>query len=128
MRKFRLFRRRERGQGLRIGGDILQYLDDAAVGRNNRVHREQVAGVIDEYRPQGGDGRQADFEEGIEHDFGAGAIAIAEARAGVARGAAVKQFVGADLAIGAVDRLPAEIDGCLRPVFCQTLHPNSEIG
>ena len=43
-------------------------------------------------------------------------------------GAAVEQFVGADIAIGAVDGLPAEIYGRLRQVFCQAFHPSSEIG
>ena len=115
-------------EGFRIGGDILQHLDDAAVGGEDRVHGEEVAGVIDEHRPERGDGGQADFEEGLEHDFGAGLIGIVETRGGVAGGTAVEQFVGANVAIGAVDGLTAEVDGGLRQVLCQALHPNSEIG
>ena len=65
-------------QGFGIGSDILQHLDDAAVGGEDRVHGEEVAGVIDEYRLEGRDGGQADFEERLEHDFGAGLIGIVE--------------------------------------------------
>ena len=41
------------GQSFRIGGDILQYLHDAAVGGEDRVHGEQVPCVIDEHRLEG---------------------------------------------------------------------------
>jgi hypothetical protein len=46
------------GQGFRIGCDILQHLDDAAAGGEDRVHGQEVMGVIDEHRLEGGDGVQ----------------------------------------------------------------------
>ena len=62
---------------------------------------------------------QADFEECLEHDFGAGLIGVPETRGNVAGGAAVEQLVGADVTTGAVDGLPAEIYGRFRQVLAR---------
>ena len=84
--------------------------------------------MIDEHRAKGGDGGKADFEECLQHDFGAGLIGIPELCSNVAAGAAVQEFVRTDVSMGAVDGLPAEIYGRLRPMLCRALHHSSEIG
>lgn len=124
---FEDFQAAQSGQGFRVGHDILQHLNDAAVGGEEGVQGEEVAGVIDEHRLEGGDGGQADFEERIEHDFGASLIGIVEMSGSITGGAAVEQFVGADFAFGAIDGLPAEIGGRLHAVICQAFHPSRYI-
>jgi site-specific recombinase XerD len=82
-----------------------------------------VTRVIDEHRLQRGDGRQANLQECLEQDLGARLIGILEARGSVSGAAAIEQFVGQDVALGSVDGLPAQVDGRLRQMLCQTLHP-----